>query len=144
MERKEKTIDRFIKAQKLHHKISRRELTSGKKKSHWMWYEFPQISGLGYSSVSKFYAIQTKTELRQYIQNKYLSDNLMELFIILLHIEIDDAIEIFGDIDACKFQSCLTLFHHSRRFRYVTEQLLDKYFNGRCDDRTEKKYKEMK
>ena len=144
MERREKAIDRFIDAQKETHATAKREISIGRKKSHWMWYTFPQIIGLGYTEISKYYSIQNTEELRQFVRNKYLCKNLLELFNILLMLEKTDAYDIFGEVDTEKFRSCLTLFNHTKRFHLITSKLLDKYFLGFRDDKTDVIYEEMK
>ena len=143
MERKETEITRFIEAQIMSHKVVKRELINDKKETHWMWYTFPQVDGLGYTDISKYYAIHNKRELCEYVSNQYLRDNLMELFTILLNSQEKDIEKIFGDIDAVKFRSCLTLFRHTKKFNKITTKLLRKYFDGKLDIQTEIIYKEM-
>lgn len=130
-------ITRFIDAQKESHTIAVKELKNGLKQSCWMWYTFPQIKGLAHTNFAKFYEIQSKKELKEFSRNKYLSKNLMECMQAALSIKTNDAEYVFGVIDARKLQSSMTLFRHIKKFEILAQSLLDKYFNGEIDTRTE-------
>jgi len=130
-------LNRFIDAQLKDHDEVVRELKQGKKTSCWMWYTFPQIKGLGMSDVSKFYEIQSFYELRNFVKHPYLSDNLRECLYILLALPTDNAVKVFGEIDAVKLQSSMTLFAHTRKFKYLAHRVLEKYFDGELDMRSE-------
>lgn len=129
-------VTRFISAQKSTHTQVVAELSRGHKETHWMWFTFPQILGLSYSDTGKYYAIRNITELHKFCNSKFLSENLMECFTILLALNITDPFIIFGDIDAYKFQSCLTLFSFNKKFNPICTKLLAKYFNGVQDEKT--------
>ena len=128
-------LDRFIKAQKNDFEIARQELQNGKKESHWMWYIFPQLKGLGFSYISNYYGIESLTEAKANYDNEYLKSNLNELIKILLNIESNNPTIIFGSPDDLKLKSSMTLFYlatNEKRFKKV----LDKYYNGELDQKT--------
>ena len=108
---KEYNLKRFEDAQKDVYSIALKEIKQGYKQSHWMWYIFPQIHGLGYSSTSKYYAIKSIEEAKEYMKHPILSKNLIEISNVLLELETNDSIKIFGTIDSRKLQSCMTLFN---------------------------------
>ena len=129
-------IERFITAQMDSHQQVIQELQQGYKRSCWMWFTFPQIRGLGYSPTSKYYAIQDLEELQNYTRNRYLRNNLRECIDVILSLPTDDAIWVFGEIDAKKLQSSMTLFWLIPDFRKKAQRVLDKYFNGELDQVT--------
>ena len=108
----EKNINRFIKAQKQYYEEAFYEIKQGKKTSHWMWYIFPQIHGLGKSNTAKYYEIQSIKESIEYINNNHLYNNLINICKELLKLSISDPIEIFGITDAMKLKSSMTLFNY--------------------------------
>ena len=136
-------INRFIKAQLDTHALVVRELEQGFKKSHWMWFTFPQIKGLGHSDTAKYYEIQSMKELDDFVHNHYLAYNLLECINILLDIPTNNAIYVFGEIDAQKLQSSMTLFRHTKIFRDSAQAVLDKYFKGKRDKESEKIIKSL-
>lgn len=127
---------RFIDAQEdVYHKVIQ-ELRNGKKQSHWMWFIFPQIAGLGYSSTAKYYAIQNVDEARAYLAHPTVGARLLECTeIVVAHKDLS-ALTIFGDIDEMKLRSSMTLFAHIAGPESVYQQALDKYFDGAQDHRT--------
>ena len=127
------TIDRFIEAQKTSHRQVLSELKRGLKVSHWMWFTFPQIRGLGFSPTSQYFEIQSIDELREFVGNKYLVKNLKACINVLLKLKTNDPVEIFGDIDAMKLQSSMTLFARTSELGALSKQILNKYFNGEFD-----------
>lgn len=108
----EKNMNRFVEAQKQHYEEAFYEIKQGKKISHWMWYIFPQIHGLGKSNTAKYYEIQSIKEAIEYINNNYLYNNLINICKELLKLSISDPIEIFGITDAMKLKSSMTLFNY--------------------------------
>lgn len=98
-----------------------------------MWYIFPQIQGLGKSSISKFYAINNLDEAKAFLNNSYLGNNLIEISKALLELDIYDAREIFGRPDDMKLKSSMTLFARACENNEVFLAVLDKYFNGKQD-----------
>lgn len=126
-------LERFISAQKSVYQTALNELKSGKKQSHWMWYIFPQIQGLGYTEISKRYAIQDLEEAAQYLQHRMLGPRLILLSHILLSLNTSDAHKILGSPDDLKLKSCMTLFSQVPGADPVFELVLKKFFNGLKD-----------
>ena len=112
------------------------EIKSGRKRSHWMWYIFPQISGLGDSYMSRFFAIKSLDEARAFIEDEYLGGNLREISNALLTLENNDARYVMGLPDNRKLRSCMTLFLHATDDNEVFRAVLDKFFGGEEDDAT--------
>jgi len=138
-------LKRFISAQDNYDTYKKviKELPNGKKESHWMWYIFPQIKGLGTSSTSQLYGIGSIAEVEAYMQKPELSFRLIECCEILLHLQNKTSIEIFGYIDALKLKSSMTLFGEASN-NPVFKQVLDKYYNGEKDELTLKILNETK
>ena len=129
-------LNRFVQAQMRDYDIALREIRAGKKNSHWMWYIFPQLRGLGRSSTSEFYGLSGFAEARAYYENELLGARLIEICnALLLHTD-KTAVEIFGDIDATKLRSCMTLFHMVDPDCEVFSRVLACFFNGREDRET--------
>ena len=112
------------------------ELRSGRKRTHWMWYIFPQIDGLGYSPTSKHYAIKSKEEAHQYLSHPILGRRLLECAEMVLTIKGRSASEIFGSPDDLKLKSSMTLFASVTNPESVFTRVLDKYFHGQRDSKT--------
>lgn len=129
-------LNRFLSAQADNYDDALRELQGGRKRSHWMWYVFPQIDGLAFSSTSKFYAIKSVDEARAYLNHPVLGSRLQECAAALLRIEGRSAREILGSPDDLKLCSSATLFASVAIEDSVFHQLLDKYFQGQRDDKT--------
>ena len=136
-------MDRFIKAQMGVYPEARNELKRGKKETHWMWSMFPQIDGMGYSEMAKYYAIKDRKEAKAYMANHTLAYRIKDLSEILLTLRTDDPVEIFGEIDARKLQSSMTLFYMTSKDP-VFKRVLDKYYHGELDSFTVKKIEEEK
>ena len=132
----EPTLDRFRKAQAESYETALAEIRSGKKRSHWIWYIFPQIQGLGHSAVAQYYAIQSAAEAKAYWNDPVLSAHLVEISSELL--KQDGAVEaIMGYPDNLKLRSCMTLFYLISG-ESIFRQVLDKFYGGSMDDETEK------
>ncbi|MFB6348590.1 DUF1810 domain-containing protein [Moraxella sp. ZJ142] len=129
-------LSRFETAQALVYPQAWRELQNGKKKSHWMWYIFPQIQGLGQSAMSVKYAINDLSEAHAYLNHPILGLRLIECCTLLLHFDDKTAVEIFGEIDALKLHSSLTLFSLVQDNQPIFDQLLRQFFAGKLDDKT--------
>ena len=129
------SLDRFIDAQKEDYDMAFREISNGRKCNHYMWYIFPQIKGLGRSSTAKFYGIDGLEEAREYIENEYLRDNLIDISLKLLELDTNDSKDIFGLIDSKKLKSSMTLFELASD-NEVFSQVLEKYFDGDRDELT--------
>lgn len=113
------------------------ELRAGRKASHWMWFVFPQIAGLGYSPVSRRYAITSLDEARAYLAHPVLGARLVECATILTGLTGRSAEQIFGAVDALKLRSSMTLFMHADPGQPVFRRVLDQYFGGVPDPTTE-------
>lgn len=131
-----KNLDRFIRAQDISFDIALAEIKAGRKQSHWMWFIFPQIDGLGFSSTAKLYAIKDINEARAYMENEYLRKNLITICNALLELETSDPDYVFGYPDNMKLQSSMTLFNVVAPDVDVFQKVLDKYFDGKIDERT--------
>ena len=113
------------------------ELRAGRKTSHWMWFVFPQIAGLGYSPTSRTYAITSLAEARAYLAHPVLGGRLTECAGVLAGLPGRTAEQIFGGIDAQKLRSCATLFLRADPGQPVFGQVLARYFDGRPDPATD-------
>lgn len=130
-------LNRFITDQQRYYAIALSEIKKGRKTSHWMWYIFPQITGLGFSETSKYYAINTIDEARLFLNHEYLGCNLKEIANELLSLKTDDAHWVFGSPDHLKLKSCMTLFSFVDANEHnVFKSVLEKFFNGSFDDKT--------
>jgi len=132
-------LQRFVIAQSEddQYGIATSELRAGRKLSHWMWFLFPQIAGLGRSPMSKTYAISSLSEARAYLAHPVLGPRLIECARILIHQSGRTAAEIFGSVDAQKLQSSMTLFASAAPDNPVFEDVLTQYFEGVRDASTE-------
>jgi len=113
------------------------ELRRGRKASHWMWFVFPQIAGLGYSATSRMFAISSLEEARAYLAHPVLGPRLVECATIVAQTQGRTAEQIFGGIDAQKLRSCATLFLRADPGQPVFGQVLARYFDGRPDPATD-------
>ena len=129
-------LDRFVQAQEDDYEQALAEIRSGRKRSHWMWYIFPQIDGLGFSSTSRRYAIKSVAEAEAYLSHPVLGPRLVGCAEAVLSVEGRSALEIFGSPDEMKLRSCATLFASVAPAGSVFDRLIDKYFQGRRDDKT--------
>ncbi len=129
-------LQRFVNAQDHVYDQVLSELRAGAKRTHWMWYIFPQIRGLGSSPTAQFYALQSKEEAIAYDQHDVLGPRLRECTELVLQIEDRTIKEIFYFPDHMKFRSCMTLFDHVLEESDLFRQALDKYFDGELDRRT--------
>jgi len=129
-------LHRFITAQEHQYSKALNEVKKGRKQSHWMWYIFPQIAGLGHSDMAKFYAIIDLQEAKEYFAHPILGARLIEISKALLEIEGKTVNHIFGSPDDMKLRSCMTLFSFLENTDPVFQAVLDKYFNGEKDTKT--------
>lgn len=129
-------LNRFIDAQLRDYPNALSEVKLGRKQSHWMWYIFPQIAGLGMSGISAHYAIKDADEARAYMQEPSLCTNMLEICGALLALESSDASRIFGFPDDMKLKSCMTLFAETCPRYEVFQKVLDKFFGGIKDQKT--------
>ena len=129
-------LRRFVEAQDRVYPAVLRELKAGRKESHWMWFVFPQISGLGASPTSAFYAIGSLDEARAYLAHPVLGPRLDECARLVVRVEGRTAREIFGAVDEVKLRSSMTLFARAVPERAAFEACLQKYFAGAPDEAT--------
>lgn len=126
-------LQRFIDAQAPVIEQVRTELRHGRKQSHWMWFVFPQIKGLGESPISQHYAITSLAEAQAYLAHGVLGPRLRECTDLVLQIQAPSIEHIFRRPDNLKFQSCMTLFAHATPDNGIFKTALQKYFSGEFD-----------
>ena len=129
-------LNRFIEAQNRDYDIALAEIRAGKKVSHWMWYIFPQLKGLGRSSTSEYYGLSGIKEAQAYLSDPILKARLIEITDAVIANKDKSAEEIFGGIDAKKLRSCMTLFSIAAPDIPVFDAVLEQFFNGTLDRNT--------
>ena len=131
-------LARFTRAQQAYntYQTALREIRNGRKESHWMWYIFPQMRGLGMSSTSEYYGIVSLEEAKAYLNDPFLGDNLREISQALLGLKEDNAYRIFGSPDCLKLRSSMTLFAVAAGEGSVFHKGLDKFYVGAMDGMT--------
>ena len=129
-------LDRFVQVQEGTYEQALSEIRSGRKRSHWMWFVFPQFDGLGFSATSRRYAIKNVAEAEAYLAHPVLGPRLLEISAAALSVAGRTALEIFGSPDDMKLRSCATLFARVAPAGSVFEQLLDRFFDGQPDEQT--------
>jgi len=133
---KQNDLERFITAQETNYHIALTEIKQGKKQSHWMWYIFPQIQGLGFSEMTKLYSIKDLDEAQNFLRHPVLGKRLMDICNELLQLKSNDAHAIFGNPDDKKLRSSMTLFATINNTDPVFQLVLDKFFKGEKDQAT--------
>lgn len=128
-------LQRFIDAQERNYDKALSEIKRGRKRSHWIWYIFPQINGLGHSSTSIYYSIKSIDEAKEYLNNDILRKHLLEISEELYKLD-DNIYDILGYIDALKFSSCMTLFNYIDPSIEIFKKIIDKFYNGKKDQKT--------
>lgn len=136
MDKQMVALERFKQAQEYHYARALAEIEGGRKRSHWMWFIFPQIKGLGNSRMTMHYAIQSKAEAVAYLSDSFLRNNLITISTALRLLAENNPQKIFGDVDALKLQSSMTLFASISPDESIFHQVLDKYYGGKRDVRT--------
>lgn len=133
-------LQRFADAQGSSYQTALAEVRVGRKRSHWMWYVFPQIHGLGRSGISRYYAIMSLQEAKDYLADPVLGGRLVDITEALLGLETSDPHEVFGSPDDLKLLSCMTLFERAdadgERGHGVFSQVIDRFYDGRRDEGT--------
>lgn len=129
-------LTRFIEAQEPVIERVLAELRRGRKDSHWMWFVFPQLRGLGHSSMAQLYGIAGREEAEAYLAHEVLGARLIECTRLMLAVEGRTAEQILGGIDGLKFRSSMTLFAQVATGQNVFQEALDKYFGGEADPRS--------
>lgn len=129
-------LDRFLIAQQTYYRTALEEIKSGQKQSHWMWFIFPQIAGLGHSETARYYAVQDMDEAKAYMEDFTLRSNLMEISEALLEVDSHDAVAVMGWTDNLKLRSSMTLFALAEPECEVFQKVLDKFWGGEMDPKT--------
>lgn len=143
MNHENNVLSKFIKSHQEMFEIALNEIENGKKQSHWMWYIFPQVQGLGLSEISNYYALKSQEEAQQYYHHAYLHDHYIKICQALLKLKTNNPIEVFGKIDALKLQSSLTLFHLVDKENVVIQNVLIKFYDGKMDEKTVEIYQQI-
>lgn len=128
-------LERFEQAQAYSYEAALREVSNGRKRSHWIWYIFPQVKGLGHSGNSQYYGLSGREEAAAYLRHPVLGSRLRRICEALLELETSDPEVVFGGIDAVKLRSSMTIFDLVSPGD-VFARVLDKYFGGERDRRT--------
>jgi len=129
-------IERFVEAQQNVYNQALNEINNGKKQSHWMWFVFPQIRGLGFTDFNVYYGIKDLKEAQQYLSDPILGERLIEISEAVLSQEGKTALEIFGNPDQRKLKSSMTLFSQIQNTNPVFHKVLEKYYQGSVDEKT--------
>ena len=125
----ERGLDKYVSAQARDYDDALREIRGGRKRSHWIWYIFPQLEGLGYSCTAQYYAIRGREEAEAYMEDPVLSKRLIEISKALLELDSDDPTEVMGYPDDLKLRSSMTLFSMVSDDP-VFKKVLDKFYGG--------------
>lgn len=133
---KNHSLDKFINAQKADYENALFEIKNGRKQSHWMWYIFPQIKGLGFSETSKFFGINDLNEAEEFLKHPILGSRLVAICNELLKLKTSNANAVFGTPDDLKLRSSMTLFSLAKGADPIFQSVLDKFFNGTKDNKT--------
>jgi uncharacterized protein (DUF1810 family) len=131
-------LDRFVDAQADVYEQALAELRAGRKRSHWMWFVFPQLSGLAHSPTAQHFAISGLAEARAYLAHPVLGPRLRECTAALLQLDGTDAAAVLGHVDAMKLRSSMTLFLRADPGESAFEGVLQQYFGGVPDDATDR------
>jgi uncharacterized protein (DUF1810 family) len=130
------SLKRFTEAQEKVYTMAFTEIQNGKKQSHWMWFIFPQIAGLGSSETSRYYSIKDLQEADLFLKHPVLGPRLINICRELLNLKTNNAHQVFGSPDNLKLQSSMTLFSMKPGTDLVFQQVLEKFFNGERDNKT--------
>ena len=131
-----KSLSRFLKAQDNTYDEALKEIKNGRKRSHWMWYVFPQIRGLGFTDTSKYYAIRDLMEAQEYLEHPILGSRLIEISKALLELNTRDALAVFGSPDEMKLKSSMTLFSLVPKADPIFNEIINAFFAGEKDEST--------
>ena len=129
-------IQRFIDAHRRSFHVALGEIKAGYKVSHWMWYIFPQIKGLGRSEIAEYYAIENLDEAKAYLAEPVLAEHMQKICEALLENESSNAEEVMGWPDDLKLRSSMTLFKEADPDNAIYQKVLDKFFDGEADEKT--------
>ena len=136
-------LDRFVSAQENVYQTALEEIGSGRKQGHWMWFIFPQITGLGSTEISRLYAIKSREEAVAYLEHPVLGPRIREISEVLLTQDDKSATEILGTPDDLKLRSSMTLFKSVSTDNDVFLNVLDRYYGGEEDPQTFRILSEM-
>ena len=132
----DKELDKFVSAQTRDYACALAEIKSGRKRSHWMWYIFPQLQGLGFSPTAQYYGIRDLEQAMDYMAHPVLGPRLVEISTALLGLESSNPSAVMGYPDDLKLCSCMTLFELAAPEEPVFAKVLEKYYGGRRDPLT--------
>lgn len=130
------SLKRFTDAQENSYAVALSEIQQGRKQSHWMWFIFPQIAGLGFSETSRYYALKDLQEAHEFLKHPVLGSRLINISRELLKLKTSDAHRVFGNPDNLKLKSSMTLFSMLPGTDPVFQFVLEKFFNGEKDSKT--------
>ena len=136
-------LARFVKVQEFNYTKALSEIQNGRKRTHWMWYIFPQLKELGRSSTAKYYGIENIEEATEYLNHPVLGARLNEISEALLSNEKSKPYEVMGDIDGLKLCSSMTLFAEVIGYDSVFGRVIEKYYDGKKDENTVRLLREM-
>lgn len=129
-------LDKFVSAQRQDYLTALEEISGGRKRSHWMWYIFPQLRGLGFSSTAQYYGIKDLEQAKDYMEHPVLGRHLIEISTALLSLDTSNPSAVMGYPDDLKLCSCMTLFEVAAPDQPVFGKVLDKFYHGRRDSAT--------
>ena len=129
-------LRRFHRAQATDYEAALAQIRSGRKTSHWIWYIFPQVKGLGHSYNAEYFGLDGMEEARAYLEDPVLKGRLVEISTALLELPDHDPVSVMGFPADLKLCSCMTLFHHAAPEEAVFQQVLDQFFHGKEDELT--------
>lgn len=129
-------LNRFLKAQEYSYETALSEIKNGFKRTHWMWYIFPQLKELGKSEIAKYYGIEDFEEAKMFLEHPLLGARLREISNALINLSTDNPYSVMGNVDGLKLQSSMTLFAEIEACDSVFTKVLDKYYDGNKDKNT--------
>ena len=129
-------VERFLQAHGNFYETALSEIKKGRKRSHWIWFIFPQLKDLGHSRNAQYYGIENLDDAKKYLDNEILRNHLLEISQALLELETNDSVKVMGEIDSKKLLSCMTLFHLAEPTCETFTKVIEKYFDGNLDIRT--------
>lgn len=133
---KDYDLERFVKNQVYDYPKALEEIKAGRKKTHWIWYIFPQLKGLGTSYNSQYFGIENAEEAECYLSHPVIGSRLREISSALLSLNDSDPVNVMGEIDSMKLHSSMTLFASISENDSVFHKVLDKFFDGKMDSKT--------
>lgn len=129
-------LNKFIEAQEESYEGALKEIKKGKKLGHWIWYIFPQLKGLGFSNISYYYGLEGIEEAKEYLDNEYLRNHLLEITKALLDLDTNNPLQVLGFPDNLKVNSCMTLFYYTEPSITLFKDVIDKFYDGKMDENT--------